>query len=316
MPIRPGEPFEAGPADIEAMLGELRAIVSKRAPQLLPLFETFAQEARFARGWLQPGLARVPVGAPVLEVGAGLMMLSCQLVREGYVVTALEPIGHGFSHFTELQAIVLQYAAGHGVAPVLLRIPVEELAADGQFPLAFSVNVMEHVESVPMAIRTIGNALSQGGEYRFVCPNYAFPYEPHFDTLTLFSKKLTEYFLGSRILRSEKVVDPQGVWRSLNWITVSMVKREARRVPGIDVQFSRKMFGISLLRAINDKEFAARRARWVRILARGMVRLRLHELTEYLPPLLHPMMDCTMTRSPVTRNGPGLNSSPRKALRT
>lgn len=316
MPIQPREPIEAGPLGIEVMLEELHAIVEKRASHLLPLFETFAQEARFARGWLGPGLANVPGSGPILEVGAGLMLLSCQLVREGYAVTALEPIGHGYSHFTELQAIVLRYAAEHGVAPVIVRIPVEELTADGEFPLVFSVNVMEHVENVPMAIRTIGKALMRGGEYRFICPNYTFPYEPHFDTLTLFSKKLTEYFLGSRILRSDKVVDPQGVWRSLNWITVSLVKREVRRAPGIEVRFGRRMFGIALLRAINDKEFASRRAGWVRMLARGIVWLRLHELTEYLPPQLHPIIDCTMTRSLDSRPGPGLNSSTPNAPRT
>lgn len=316
MPIGPRQPVEAGPPDIEAMLRDLHAIVAQRASHLLPLLETFAQEARFGRGWLEPGLASLPAGSPVLEVGAGLMLLSCQLVREGYAVTALEPIGHGFSHFTDLQAIVLQYAAEHGVAPVIVRIPVEALAADGQFFFAFSVNVMEHVESVPMAIRTIGKALRRGGEYRFICPNYTFPYEPHFDTLTLFSKKLTGYFLGSRILRNDKVVDPQGVWRSLNWITVSMVKREARRIPGIGVQFSRKMFGIALLRAISDKEFAARRAAWVRILARGMVMLRLHKLTEYLPPHLHPIIDCTMTRARCAEDATELGSDPRNALHT
>jgi SAM-dependent methyltransferase len=262
------------------------------------LFEIFAQEARFARAWLEPGLAGFRRGGPILEIGGGLMLLSCQLVREGHAVTALEPIGGGFSHFSELQAIVLQYAGERGMAPQVLPLPVEQLAEEGRFAFAFSANVMEHVESVPKALGNVSRALLPGAEYRFFCPNYLFPYEPHFDIPTLVSKKLTGYVFGAGILRSDKVVDPAGVWQSLNWITVPMIQREARRIPGISVRFGRGMFATALERANNDAEFSARRARWVRVLARGMVFLRLHRLTEYLPPHVHPIIDCTLLRLP------------------
>jgi SAM-dependent methyltransferase len=282
---------------IDQLLQDLLGIVTQGAPHLLRLFETFAQEARFAREWLAPGLARIRRGDPGLEVGAGLMLPSCQLTREGYAVTSLEPIGDGFSHFSELQALVLQYAKSRGIEPEIVRIPVEELAAEGRFAFAFSVNVMEHVGSVPTAIRNVGRALRPGGEYRFICPNYLFPYEPHFDIPTLLSKRLTARVFAARISRSDKVVDPEGVWRSLNWITVSAVEQAARLVPGMDVKFDRNMFRIVLLRAIKDAEFSARRAGWVRILVRGFVFLGLHRLVGYLPPHVHPMIDCTMTRS-------------------
>ena len=290
--IRAGEVL----SDIEPLLDALHQVVLEEAPHLRRLFEIFAQEARVARAWLVPGLSRVRTGDQILEVGAGLMLLSCQLAREGYAVVALEPISEGFSQFSELQGIVLRYAREQGIAPEVLTIPVEDLAVEGAFAFAFSFNVMEHVKSPSLAIRNVCKAIRPGGEYRFSCPNYHFPYEPHFNIPTFFSKKLTEFFLASFIFGSKKMADPAGVWRSLNWINVTRVTHETRLIPDISVSFDRKVFRVALERAINDEEFAARRARWVRVLAKGMVSLGLHRMTEHLPPHVHPIIDCTIVR--------------------
>lgn len=291
--IRAGKP-QAG---FEDLLKDMAQVVKNESPHLRRLFEIFAQEARFGRQWLAESLAKVPPGDAILEVGAGLMLLSCQLTSEGYAVTAIEPTGEGFSHFSELQEIVLDYARARGIAPEVLSIPVEELDKEKSFSLAFSINVMEHVGSVSAAIRNVSRAIRPGGEYRFICPNYLFPYEPHFEMPTLFSKSLTEFFFRTRILRSGKVPDPAGLWASLNWITVSTVVREARHVPEMSLHFERSAFRVALERVIHDAEFSARRANWVRVLARGMVYFRIHRMTEYLPPHLHPIIDCTLTRA-------------------
>jgi len=74
----------------------VRRAVRRDAPHLERSFDVFAQEARAARAWLAPSLQRLAPRAEVLEVGAGLMLLSCQLAKEGFAVTALEPIGQGF----------------------------------------------------------------------------------------------------------------------------------------------------------------------------------------------------------------------------
>lgn len=294
----PDVPTGGQKTEIEPLLDSIRAVVALEAPHLDRLLAEFAQEARFGRGWLDSSLGRIGKGEPILEIGAGLMLLSCQLVKEGYAVTALEPISEGFSHFSELQALVLRFAEAEGIAPKIVATPVEELEITDAFALAYSVNVMEHVGSVALALRKVGRAIRPGAEYRFVCANYSFPYEPHFDIPTLFSKKATERFFGAWIRGNPKVADPAGLWRSLNWITVSEVLRNARLIPGMSVRLDRKMFRIALERAIYDKEFSARRALWVRFLARALVGLGLHRLTEYLPAHCHPIIDCTMTRSP------------------
>jgi SAM-dependent methyltransferase len=296
--------LEAGPEgeggsgrSIERLLEPLSEIVSQESPHLCRLLEIFAQEARFGRSWLDASLSRLRKGDAVLEIGAGLMILSCQLVEEGYAVTALEPISEGFSDFSELQAIVLRFAAARGIAPRVLTIPVEEFRERSVFALAYSVNVMEHVANVRAALKNAGRAIKPGAAYRFICPNYLFPYEPHFDIPILFSKAITERLFKKAILGNSKVEDPMGLWRSLNWITVSEVLRAVRFMPGFSVSLGRTMFRVALERAIHDREFAARRAGWVRFLATAVVRVGLHRVTEYLPPHVHPIIDCTMTRA-------------------
>ena len=64
-------------------------------------------------------------------------------------MTAVEPVGRGFSHFDRLRKIVLDYASEGGFAPTLFTIPAEDLEFASEFDYAFSINVMEHVGDVP-----------------------------------------------------------------------------------------------------------------------------------------------------------------------
>ena len=281
---------------IEPLLDDVRDIVRRDAPHLERLLEIFAQEARFGREWLTPSLNRLAPGAAILEVGAGLMLLSCQLAKEGFRVAALEPVGEGFSSFSELQKLVLVYAEKRGIAPEVLPIPVEQLDQDSSFDFAYSINVMEHVGNFAVALERVGRAIRPGCEYRFMCANYLFPYEPHFNIPTLFSKSLTEKLFRRRIYANTRVGDAAGVWKSLNWITVPKVVRAVRNLSGVSVSFDRSMLEAVLLRAVGDREFSARRSPFVRSLAKGAVSLGLHRLGKWIPPFLQPVMDCSMKR--------------------
>jgi SAM-dependent methyltransferase len=286
----------AADPNIEPLLDDVRHVVRRDAPHLERLLEIFAQEARFGREWLTPSLNRLAPGAAILEVGAGLMLLSCQLAKEGFRVAALEPVGEGFSSFSELQRLVLVYAEKRGIAPEVLPIPVEQLDQDSSFDFAYSINVMEHVGNFAVALERVGRAIRPGCEYRFMCANYLFPYEPHFNIPTLFSKSLTEKLFRRRIHANTRVDDAAGVWKSLNWITVPKVVRAVRNLSGVSVSFDRSMLEAVLLRAVGDREFSERRSPWVRSLAKGAVGLGLHRLGKWIPPFLQPVMDCSMKR--------------------
>ncbi len=279
---------------LEIFLAELRTEISSCSQSdALELFDVFSQEARVCRTWLDPNLKSLSVGSPILEVGADLMLIACQLQREGFAVTALEPIGPGFTVFAELQKKILKCAAKKGCAPIVLPIPVEELVAENIFFLAYSFNVMEHVTDVPTALTQVVNALKDRGEYRFTCPNYLFPYEPHFNIPTLFSKRLTAWVFRRRIAKIISDSDSlAGLWASLNWITVPQIRQVLAEIENVTFWFDRTLLERTLLRIESYPIFASRRSPWLRRLLNIAVYLGLHRLSRLIPARMQPIIDC------------------------
>ncbi|QAA94692.1 class I SAM-dependent methyltransferase [Pollutimonas thiosulfatoxidans] len=270
--------------------------VQEQAPALLPIYNIYADEARFGRRYIDEELQLLDPGDNVLEVGAGAMLLSCQLAREGFNITALEPTGAGFSHFSCLRSLALYCADQLDCRPNIIELPAEALVMSEEFSFAFSVNVMEHVDSVESSIENIGRSLRLGGKYRFTCPNYLFPYEPHFNMPTLFSKSLTERLLNGYIFNASHLTDPSGTWRSLNWINVLQIKKCTRRSKTLRATFNRGFLTQTLERVNDDKAFAARRSAWMRMLIRLVVRLRLHHSLMLVPAAVQPIIDCTIKK--------------------
>lgn len=282
---------------IESWLESVRSRFVKARPELLALFDTYAAEAKFGRRYIASDLGRLRPGGSILEIGAGSLLLSCQLAREGFDVAALEPVGDGFSHFDQMRQLVLVEAHSQGCCPKILDRPAEVLDAVDRFDYAFSVNVMEHVNDVASVLEKVGRSLAVGASYRFTCPNYLFPYEPHFNIPTFFSKTLTEKLLGRKILGSQKMPDPIRTWRSLNWINVVQIKRIVRRLSGLKVIFDRSMLPSTLERVALDKEFAGRRSPAIRSLILVLVRLRIHLLFRLVPATMQPIIDCRIEKT-------------------
>jgi SAM-dependent methyltransferase len=262
---------------------------------LLELYDCFAQEARVTLQWLEPELARLPAGARVLEVGAGTMLVSMELQRRGFRVTALEPLGEGFTGgFGRLQQVVLDHADARGIRPEVLPIAAEQMSESGVYDFAFSSNVMEHVADIDRVMERVVCSLKAGAKYRFNCPNYRFPYEPHFNIPTVFTKGLTERFFGERI-RASKMEDAAELWRSVNWVTVGKLRKACRKI-GAKPQFNRGFFVSTLERTINDEQFASRRSPAILAVVRPLVRAKLHTLAALIPVSVQPVIDCTVTK--------------------
>lgn len=272
----------------------MREYVEEKAPQLLSLLDIYAAEARFGRTFIHTDLAGLPHGTSILEVGAGALLLSCQLQREGFGVTALEPLANGFSHFGHLRTLVMERAKTKGFMPRVLDLPAEEMTVDSKFDYAFSVNVMEHVVDVAKVLVKVIESLKPGAHYHFTCPNYLFPYEPHFNIPTLFTKRLTEHFFANRIFKDTTLPDPVGTWHSLNWISVLQISKIAERLPGVSICYGRRLLVSTLERVQFDRGFAARRSPLVRCVVGLLVRLRLHKLLALLPAAILPVIDCTL----------------------
>ncbi len=282
---------------MDSWLADIRVYVSEKAPHMLSILDVYLGEARFGRQYINDDLVRLHQGAMVLEVGAGSMLLSCQLVREGFQVTALEPTGAGFSHFESMLKLVLHRAEILGCLPRMLDQSTEALSEQNCFDYAFSVNVMEHVKDIALSIGNGGSSLKYGATYRFTCPNYLFPYEPHFNIPTLFSKRLTEKLLRGQIFCNESIPDTEGTWKSLNWIDVIQIRRSIKRLPELSVAFNRWLLVSILERVVGDKDFSMRRPKWVCVVIAALVQSRLHHIFGFLPVMLQPIIDCTVTRT-------------------
>lgn len=283
---------------IDTWLEGVREYIAVQAPEILGVLDLYMGEARFGRKYIDSDLATISSTATILEVGAGSLLLSCQLVREGFQVSALEPLGDGFSHFDKLRNLILEHARITGCVPTLLNLPAEKLSVNSFFDYAFSINVMEHVNDMPGVVVKVSNALKNGARYRFTCPNYLFPYEPHFNIPTLFSKKLTEHFFAGKIFGRQDVPDPVGTWKSLNWITVPLVVSGVKKVPDLHVRFNKKLLVSTIERVATDPQFSARRSKSMRTVLSALVALRLHSLFALIPATLQPIIDCTITKNP------------------
>jgi hypothetical protein len=127
--------------------------------------------------------------------------------------------------------------------------------------------------------------------------NYLFPYEPHFNIPTLFSKQLTEKLLKGQIFRNKNIPDPEGTWKSLNWIDVIQIRKGIKRLPELSVTFNRRLLASTLERVVFDKDFSMRRSKWVYVVIVALVQLRLHYVVGFVPATLQPIIDCAVTRT-------------------
>lgn len=282
---------------IQDFVEEIRSEISLNHPELISLFETYAAEAIFGRNLIDSDLKLLPLRAAIFEVGAGSLILSCQLSREGYLVTALEPIAEGFSHFRKLQNIVLKIANKYNVNLPIINSPAENLNLASKFDYAFSINVMEHVRNEKQVIENVLISLKNQAKYRFICPNYIFPYEPHFNIPIVLTKNLTEKLFKNRINSYHLLNDPLGTWQSLNWISVLKIRKIISETKNLKVTFHRDLFLKMLNRAVTDNQFSKRRSKWMNAIFRSIVSLRLHQLTAYIPVTVQPVIDCEIQRS-------------------
>jgi hypothetical protein len=152
---------------------------------------------------------------------------------------------------------------------------------------------MEHVDDVALVLQRVWAALCPGASYRFVCPNYTFPYEPHFAIPTLLSKRLTERMFHRRILASPTVVDPGGTWTSLNWISVASVRQIAREAFAVEPEFDQAMMHRYVHRAMDDASFQRRHSPFVR---RLLTLLDTVSAFKLIPVSIQPVMSCRLER--------------------
>lgn len=165
------------------------------------LVSVYLQEAAFGLKVLESSLEDLNPEDSIIEVGAGHGVLSRLLAARGFNVTAYEPALREFSFMAELRnAIDLAWIGGcpkpnwiaepFGVTPVL---------PNDRARLVFGISVLEHVTPLEPLLAAAYEAIEPGGTALFTFPNYRWPYEPHFNMATLWSKSLTYRVFAKKI---------------------------------------------------------------------------------------------------------------------
>ena len=110
----------------------------------------------------------------ILEVGGGIHLLT-SFLHQDYDITSIEP--GGFTGFTdELRNKILDQ---HKLK--VRTTTIEKFSTDAKFDFIFSMNVLEHTDDIKQHIISYMNLLKDEYSLLFIqCPNYTFPFEPHF----------------------------------------------------------------------------------------------------------------------------------------
>ena len=277
--------------------GEIaESIISSEKPHLLQTFRLYQNEAVEARILLEDSLLQVKDGGEVLEVGGGILALAVQLASEGFKVTTVEPIAEGFSSLDYILNVYLRIASEQKIELEFLNVPIEECRFDKKFDFIYSINVMEHLRDPYFVIRKLAETLSSMGQYRFICPNYDFPYEPHF-AKWLIRRSHGAFTLEKRRARSKQI--PFGeelvLLHSLNFLTLRKITKELSGTK-ITVQAEKLALYKILTRFIGDSELKSRHPS-INTAVKIIVFFRIHHVFRFMPVNFQPLMDVRISNS-------------------
>jgi 2-polyprenyl-3-methyl-5-hydroxy-6-metoxy-1,4-benzoquinol methylase len=261
---------------------------------LLGIWKTYLGEAQWGWFMLSDEINALAAGAKVFEIGAGPRMLSAQVASQGIDLTSIEPASQGFSVMEKLGKIIDNLSAHQGISYEFTSTKAEDFLIRDRFEFAYSINVMEHVDDIDIVLTNVFNALMPNGQYHFVCPNYGFPFEPHFNSVTFINKRLTELLLQSRLISKSNHQDPSGLWNSLNWIKYSSVKKWAVNKNDVELVFSRRALNLYLARAIEDKDFQLRHPKLSKVTRK--MKPMICSILSVTPVRFLPILDVTLIK--------------------
>lgn len=219
--------------------------------------------------------------ARILEVGAGFGLASICLAMMGFDVVALEPGGLGFE---QNRSASMAFASSCGVRINHIATSAEhaDFRTLEKFDLVVSNNVLEHIPDVVKALTNLNSAITPTGFMIHSCPNYTFPFEPHFGI------PLVPFMPGLTRLLLPKSLKTSGLWNSLNFITQSQVKRNAR-ANNMSCVFKCGTMSKSIKRLNRDPQFAKRHRIIARVVGVRVVYALLVRLFSLPPRFATPM---------------------------
>lgn len=192
-----------------------------------PMQDIWISAARFHFHNLDPEISRLPPGARVLEIGCGAGILMTMLQRANPVIRieGIEPLEEGFDGLADLRRHFRDQGARIG------EMGYERFSPERRYDLVYLVNVLEHLKDWRHFLDILPRFLAPGGRCLILCPNYGFPFEPHFNRPVIGSKAFMRRLYQARIDRIERTFGMHGLWDSLNFVRLSEVKRHVAGLP-------------------------------------------------------------------------------------
>lgn len=260
-----------------------------------PKGEMYLEEAEFGLRRVLPLLEELPAEARVLEVGSGPCIALAEIVQRfpHLDVHGIEPMSDGFAFFDEF---IARMETANGRLNVH-RGGYEDFPSDGKWDLIFLVNVFEHLPDWQDFLDFAEKSLSKDGRCIVLCPNYGFPYESHFKLPIILNKRLTGRVFRAAIERFEEDNDNSGLYRSLNFVTLSKVRRAVKQ-RNLEMDVNTDIIREMIDRLDQDPSFRERQKMFTipaRLLKRsGLLKpmLGCHPIQNYLP-----YMQFTLRRS-------------------
>ena len=183
--------------------------------------QIWINEAEYALSNISLKLQQLSDNSNILEVGSGSGIL-LSFLKKTYPnlnFTGIEPLG---ADFITLQSF---HTKLKNIGKNLSITSFENYKSDKRYEFIFLVNVFEHLDNWKDFFEFVNKYLKDNGTCLILCPNYAFPYETHFNIPILFNKKITYKFYKNYIDNFEETNNAHGLWNSLNFITYSKLIR-------------------------------------------------------------------------------------------
>ena len=198
--------------------------------------------------------ARARLGLKCLEIGSGpgLLLGRLQTAFPDCRFEGLEPATSGFGK-TEAPLAIISARANLKIH----RCGYEDFTPSEKYDLIFSINVFEHVGSWRDYLTHVHGLLAPGGMAVILCPNYAFPWEPHVRIPIVLTKSLTHRLFAHTINAFEQNADYHGLWASLNFVKKGQVLRFARSA-GLALSSDESVMQRMFQRLFTDPHFAGR----------------------------------------------------------
>lgn len=268
----------------EALINYIKSRITYKWDEISRQYFSYAEEALFGMRLL----SKFTLEGRILEVGSGPGMLVAWLHMNGVNITGIEPSEIGFKFNLQIQNAIWDYYKLPG--NLILDMVAENLdpAIHGQFDLIYSVNVIEHLlpENIQLAFSKFKNVLAADGMMQHHCPNYMIPFDPHYGLpLVPGFPQLTGKIKG---------VANEGLWKSLNFITLPKVKKVASAVD-LEASFQQKGMKDTFVRLEEDKEFADRHKSLVKLYPL-LKKLGIINFFGLIPPVLSTPMTFTLLR--------------------